>query len=81
MKRYNQGFLKFGPMEECDTGEWIKAVDADNTMNEIKRQGAKVFSDLSKKIYEENINLALKLTVVTALLIVSIGANLVAISI
>ena len=55
MKRYNQGFLKFGPMEECDTGEWIKAVDADNTMNEIKRQGAKVFSDLSKKIYEENI--------------------------
>ena len=21
---YNQGFGKFGPMEQCDTGEWVK---------------------------------------------------------
>ena len=21
---YNQGFLKFGPMEQCDSGEWVR---------------------------------------------------------
>lgn len=21
---YNQGFLKFGPMEQCNTGEWVR---------------------------------------------------------
>jgi len=24
MKRYNQGFGKFGPMEQCKDGEWIR---------------------------------------------------------
>lgn len=27
MFRYNQGFLKFGPMEQCNDGEWIKYED------------------------------------------------------
>ena len=27
MKRYNQGFVKFGPMEQCDDGEWVKYED------------------------------------------------------
>ena len=29
IKRYNQGFAKFGPMEQCDTGEWVKAEEAE----------------------------------------------------
>jgi hypothetical protein len=28
MKRYNQGFGKFGPMEQCNDGEWVKYDDA-----------------------------------------------------
>ena len=27
VKLYNQGFLKFGPMEQCDTGEWVRWAD------------------------------------------------------
>lgn len=27
MQRYNQGFLKFGPMEQCSEGEWVKYND------------------------------------------------------
>lgn len=26
-QRYNQGFGKFGPMEKCNTGEWVKVND------------------------------------------------------
>lgn len=29
MKRYNQGFGKFGPMEQCEDGEWVRFEDAD----------------------------------------------------
>lgn len=33
MKRYNQGFLKFGPMEQCSSGEWVRYKDHENALN------------------------------------------------
>ena len=27
MKRYTQGFKKFGPMEQCNDGEWVRFED------------------------------------------------------
>lgn len=27
VKLYNQGFYKFGPMEQCDSGEWVRWAD------------------------------------------------------
>ena len=29
VKAYNQGFYKFGPMEQCTTGEWVKWKDVE----------------------------------------------------
>lgn len=29
VKAYNQGFYKFGPMEQCATGEWVKWEDVE----------------------------------------------------
>ena len=29
VKAYNQGFYKFGPMEQCSTGEWVKWKDVE----------------------------------------------------
>lgn len=34
MKRYNQGFGKFGPMEQCNSGEWMKYKDAEDVVHE-----------------------------------------------
>jgi len=36
IQRYNQGFFKFGPMERCDTGEWVKAKDVDTLRSQVK---------------------------------------------
>jgi len=33
MKRYNQGFYKFGAMEQCDTGEWARVEDCYDLIN------------------------------------------------
>ena len=38
MKRYNQGFLKFVPMEECDIGEWVKHSDIDSYLDKYFRR-------------------------------------------
>lgn len=27
LQRFNQGFLKFGPMEQCSDGEWVRYED------------------------------------------------------
>lgn len=29
VKAYNRGFYKFGPMEQCATGEWVKWKDVE----------------------------------------------------
>ena len=38
MRRYNQGFGKVGPMEQCSDGEWVKYEDAmaASNINEAK---------------------------------------------
>jgi hypothetical protein len=75
MKRYNQGFLKFGPMEQCDTGEWVKHSDIDSYLGKYGEQHAKVFSELATEMYKENSSIMLKLKVITATLVISIIAN------
>ena len=81
MKRYNQGFHKFGAMEECNTGEWIKADEVDSYLDKFSKEHAKVFSRLATEVYQENSSIMLKLKVITAALVVSIVANWVLISI
>ena len=46
MKRYNQGFGGFGPMEQCDDGKWVKYEDYDKEIDAYTE-------DLSK-FYEES---------------------------
>jgi hypothetical protein len=75
MKRYNQGFLKFGPMEQCDTGEWVKHSDIDSYLDKYGAQHAKVFTQMAEEMYGENSSIMLKLKVITALLVMSIVAN------
>lgn len=36
MIRYNQGFGKVGPMEQCSDGEWVKYQDAEEVIEELK---------------------------------------------
>jgi len=38
MKRYNQGFYKFGPMEQCKDGEWAKYEDLEKEFDEFKNE-------------------------------------------
>ncbi len=75
MKRYNQGFHKFGAMEQCDTGEWVKHSDVDSFIKKYGEQHAKVFSELATEMYKENSLTMLKLKTITAILIISIIAN------
>lgn len=67
MKRYNQGFFKFGPMEECDTGVWVRHSEIDSCLDKYGAQHAKVFTQMATEIYEENSSIMLKLKVITAL--------------
>jgi hypothetical protein len=81
MKRYNQGFLKFGPMEQCDTGEWVKHSDIDSYLDKYGEQHAKVFSSLATEMFQENSSIMLKLKVITSALIMSFVANAVFLSV
>lgn len=43
MNRYNQGFGKFGPMEQEWNGKWVKYEDViplENTIKELRQQNA-----------------------------------------
>jgi len=75
MKRYNQGFLKFGPMEQCDTGEWARVEDCYDLINHEREDYYFGYSELAKEMYQENSALLFKLKVVTAGLIVSFVTN------
>ena len=46
MKRYNQGFGGFGPMEHCDDGKWVKYEDYDKEID--------AYSEDLSKFYEES---------------------------
>jgi len=53
MKRYNQGFGKFGPMEQCKDGEWVKYWDAIKYFDKTNNKYAKDISLMNKLILEE----------------------------
>lgn len=46
MKRYNQGFFKFGPMEMCNTGTWNKWEDTAQALVNLHKIHVK---ELAKK--------------------------------
>ncbi len=59
---YNQGFGKFGPMEQCDTGEWVKWDDIEPFLRtaELRVQTAmETEKELSAEI--ENLNMRVDL--------------------
>ena len=74
MKQYNQGFLKFGPMEECDTGEWVRRSDIEGYLDKYCVKHTEVF-EIATEMHEENNSIMLKLKVITALLVMSIVAK------
>lgn len=45
MKRYNQGFAKFGPMEQCDDGEWVKYEDVIETSDKWNKYSEELNCD------------------------------------
>ena len=50
MKRYNQGFLKFGPMEQCDDGEWIKYEGHEKVVKDFLKAHDKMSEKLKRKV-------------------------------
>jgi hypothetical protein len=38
MKRYNQGFGKFGPMEQCNDGEWVRYEDVKSIIKKLQEE-------------------------------------------
>jgi hypothetical protein len=52
MKRYNQGFLKFAPMEECDTGEWTRHSEICSYLDEYCVKHTEVF-EITAEMHEE----------------------------
>jgi hypothetical protein len=66
--------MKFGPMELCKDGEWVKADDhyeyADELIDEISDQHL-FFSGLLKQVDDENSSLTFWLTVLTAQFVVT----------
>ena len=49
MKRYDQGFGKFGPMEQCDKGEWVRYEEVRDNLNKI----SELYSDLHRNLLNE----------------------------
>lgn len=45
LKRYNQGLWKFGPMEQCNDGEWVRYNQADELINTLHKNYESVSDD------------------------------------
>jgi len=54
MERYNQGFGKFGPMEQCKDGEWVRYEDAEKEFDELKELFVKA-NDSVEDYWEEKL--------------------------
>jgi hypothetical protein len=50
MNRYNQGFYRFGLMEQCENGQWVKSEDCDR---ELKRLNAVIIESKDKIIAKD----------------------------
>jgi hypothetical protein len=53
MKRYNQGFGKFGPMEQTDKGEWVRYEEVRDNLNKISELYNNLNKDLLYEWHEE----------------------------
>ena len=56
MKRYNQGFGKFGPMEQSNDGKWVTYEDYESIERRLKQEVNIQFKELWTEImkYEED---------------------------
>ena len=56
MERYNQGFYKFGPMEQVKDGQWIKYQDHRDKVDWLKTMYKNLLEDTRKSediLYKE----------------------------
>lgn len=74
MRRYNLGFLKFGPLEECNNGELMYYSDHHMLM-ENKEKLISEYSADYHKIYDLYENMNIKKDVYKAVACLSIIAN------
>ena len=59
MKRYNQGFGKFGPMEQCDDGTWVKYEDYEQEIDAYVEDLSKFYENSREELvrsWESEIN-------------------------
>ena len=59
MKRYNQGFGKFGPMEQCDDGKWVKYEDYEQEIDAYVEDLSKFYENSREELirsWESEIN-------------------------
>ena len=59
MKRYNQGFGKFGPMEQCDNGKWVKYEDYEQEIDAYVEDLSKFYENSREELvrsWESEIN-------------------------
>ena len=50
MKRYNQGFGGFGPMEQSDDGKWVKYEDYDKEIDAYTEDLSKFYEESSEEL-------------------------------
>ena len=59
MKRYNQGFGGFGPMEQCDDGKWVKYEDYEQEIDAYVEDLSKFYENSREELvrsWESEIN-------------------------
>ncbi len=52
MKRYTQGFKKFGPMEQCNDGEWVRFEDYEIIRRRIEHDYRGQLDNARRAIYK-----------------------------
>lgn len=80
MKRYNRGFLKWGPMEHHKDGEWVNYTEASTFYHNVIEQYLHVVKNHSKKnrlLSDENQRLVERNNWLTFIAVVAIFADIV----
>jgi hypothetical protein len=82
INRYNQGFIKFGPMEQCNLGQWVKYDDYIKDFRELDNfnsqlivkdmQSISEINNLKNKIIDLESNLKQTRIVCNCLLLLSL---------
>lgn len=54
IKRYNQGFGNFGPMEQCNDGKWVKADDVLPKLTSLDKEFSELISDLNEATWDRD---------------------------